>query len=681
LSGFAHGQTPDRRALVTAAHRVFPSLATFVASLKTTEDWPQDERRVLEAVRKVAYYDRPPLEFVDDPKAFIIDGMEKVMISDEPKNSPIYVNTTMLNLVAEGGRLSGNEILKVILTTLFHEHGHKIGEPNLSLRDRAASRFAQTLAPFIRAEPLGDQPNARLILLSLPQDLVETQLNDADEMVQPTFLILHQAKGIYTDLTPAATAGVTRSMDLLAPLMTELSRKVYQFVGGIQETIAQAFQQFMSGSSETARFFAELRRMGLPVDEIAEMATSTELRELQVLQLLQMRSVVVRDEIYVSLDASYMIGRTMRSRMTVRAEGFPLPSDFKIPLQISFRLPLNAKPNLDSVNFNVEYRPLADYANAAKISSVLRQGTDVNFLKVELPPNTTTSVQLRLRYNAGYLLIEPVRVKSKDGLTFAEFEIPPYIMASSSQFVAESVLIGGQDTVYLDRLIPLSGESQPDRGVNAPSEHRNPILLDTVGLWGSQDNQPQFRRHFEYQDPVIMMEHLTSDRFSLDPQNLPLEFQIQPGVRIREIRLHVQRTFIVTGVEPSARVDHVPVRGPSGETFKLPFVGEGTFNRTYQEFEVATLRAPQIFKSDLDNGNQLVRATFTLPFRMRGSLKDREGFAPPFGQPALVEIVTDDLKIHRVYFTKVNEVNCDASLVGNREGGAEAHQDFAKTAI
>ncbi|MGE0527444.1 MAG: hypothetical protein AB7P49_10305, partial [Bdellovibrionales bacterium] len=242
----------------------------------------------------------------------------------------------------------------------------------------------------------------------------------------------------------------------------------------------------------------------------------------------------------------------------------------------------------------------------------------------------------------------------KDSRWLARFEIPPDLVSLQQPLVAESILIDGQVSMYLESLLNIS--SGTSGRFSPPYPDRLEVEPGSLGFWGLLNGTKTFFNHFEFDRPAVILDNLHHpEHFSLNPSRLDLEFILSEETKLREIRVYFRRSLNVA--EPDEGKDQVLEVMIDGESRRVAAGGKARFTRDVTE--VLSVTAENIFREDLPDGRQRVRARLQLPFREARPLGPKEAHYIPVGYPIMVEIVTNDFRVLHHYF---GTGNCPSML-------------------
>lgn len=673
----AHSTEPlSREEMVRSAYRTLPALLSFITHLANFN--PDDkrkgpplianshERALFQRIVELAASNKVPLEFSDDRESFKLNPNEpeRLMRSTAVQDTSTGTNLDDGKIFVNRALLNSPEVnydLATILKLLFHEFAHKTPETNWGVRDRLAQIFSNQISPYITEQNIRD--GADLLLVSLPAKKIDKLIaaqNSGEPMA--TNLILLRLDGRYIDLTDDLYKRSRETTSLLRSMWTEANRAIMAIatsMAKVMQTVMQPiFQQFHRWASET---FGQQFSTDNPFDRM-----STDLKEIRILEVHEATSSAVANGIFLSIRATYTISRTDKNQMPIQVSGFPWKESFDVPVTLRVLIP--AKPSASAVagepaapEVDVEMRPNADYLTTGKILGVSRSGGVVSGFKVKFksePDQAVGRVGLLVTFGMGQLTLPAARVTTlENGFSEAIFELPAQFYPPGVTLAADAILINNERTVFLDRMITLSGDDTASQFV-PHAAHHNRFVENSVGIWGIEKGQDTFRRNFEFKDLVWILDNVNSERFTLNHSRLKLEFQLEREERIREIRLHVKRNLIALDVNPDRGEkgkDDPPIQIASqpieGKIYR--FASGGGMKEQRDVHDIAFVDANDIYYSYPPNaqGKQKVQATLSIPFHEMAAVKsDNEAYAPPMGYPYLIEVVTENLQTLRYYF-------------------------------
>lgn len=662
---------PNRETIVRAAFEAMPALLGYVEQLKSFEKHLPEarDRELFRRVGAIAAKGTVRLEFSDDRESFRLNP-------GEPER---LMRSTAVQDLATGQNLDDGEILinrallyegperlelAVLLKLLFHEFAHKTSELNWGVRDRLAQVFENQIGPHI-SEKMIDE-HSELIVLSLPTSKIDKQIGkvEQNQPVPSNLLLLRLGEG-YVDLTDNLNQRTGETTTLLRSMWTEANRMIFGIMREMSKVMTQAlkpvFEGFLKPLMQT--FGHDTAGMDEPFAKLE----GVDIKEIRTLEIHEAKASSIENGVFVSMRATYTIGRTDKTQMPIEVNGFPWRDSFPVPVMVHILIPTGPGQNPESAQIDVQVRPNADYLTAARVLGVSRQSGVVAGLKVRFANEDTAEVErvhLVAHYGMGHLMLQASRIERlENGQLEASFDIPASFYPRQVALVADAVVVNGERTLFLDRLVTLSDDDARSEFVRR-SELDNSFVDGSVGLWGLQDGKPTFRNHFHFRQPVWIIDNVKSDNFSLNHSGLKVEFQLRKEQKIREIRLYLNRSLILLDVSPDEKkeVRETVMVEMGGRTYR--FANGGKMKGQKDLHDIATIDANEIYSAYLPTGYQKVQAVLSIPFRTAGgseSEQANEAHAPPMGYPFLLEVVTENLQMLRYYFQDPSAPFADGS--------------------
>lgn len=656
---------PNRETLIEAAFRATPFLLKYVEQLKSFDKLLPDsrDRETFRQVLAIAARGQVKLEFSDDRESFRLNEgeperlMRSTAIQDGESgenldDGKIIVNRQLLNSLA--GPLELSNVLKL----LFHEFAHKTSELNWGVRDRLAQVYDNQITPHIMLRNVNE--NADLIVLSLPAAKIDKQIGPSPtNRPLPSNLVLVRLSDGYVDLTDNLHERTSSTTALLRSMWTEANRVIYGIMRGMMQALTQAMKPVFEGFFKP--FIKSFGGDPSNLDEPFARLENVDVKEIRTLEIHDAKASAVEDGLFVSMRATYTIGRTDKAEMPIQVTGFPWRDSFPVPVMIHMVVP---ERDPESAQIDVQMRPNADYMTTARASGLIRQGGLVSSLKVRFASESAEPIErvgLIVHFGMGHLTLDSMRIDRLDnGQIEALFEVPPSFCPPDVAMIADAILINGDRTVFLERLLTLSRDDG-GLGFVPRKEVTNEFVSGSVGLWGLQDGKPTFRNHFQFKEPVWIIDNVKSSNFSLNHSALKVEFQLRREQRIREIRLYLNRSLIAVDTTPDEGKESPQTISAEigGHTYR--FANGGKMKGQKDVSDITSIDASEIYSAYLPDGNQKVQAVLAVPFRMiEGASGPSDAHAPPMGYPFLLEVVTDSLQTLRYYFQDPNATQSDA---------------------
>lgn len=627
----------DRTPYVKAVHAHLPALMTYALNLKTFDDLPREDQRTLRQIAEVIRTSPSPLVYSGDRSLFYLNPgePERLMHTQSEVAAPIYVNTQMLNAnpYIDYGLLS---------KLLLHEYGHQAGEISISVRDRLAQFFEDSIRPFERHTQLAE--GTWLHYLSLPERLIEKELGAVEpNQPQPSFIVILERDGQYTDLTETLVTQLKPSSARMNSMWSEANRVLLQAVAQIAPAIFEAFKMGTGKLYEIAKAFVP--NLEPPDEMMLDMNFAP--KPLRIFEIQDVQWNATGDgQGRLTLKSVYTASVTDNRRLPIEINiGEKWKNKIPLPVVVYVTIP-SSKEGPIVVDANL--RADIDYSREAKLLSVLRSSGKLQAMKVlVVAPQQPKQVQLEIHFATGHLFLQPQSITPRqEGQYEVVFEPPHYLARWNDTITAESILINSETSHFLDHQVSLQ-EFVPDSSAKPPSR-KNSVVEDTLGLWGFQNDQPVLQRQFQQQNPPIFMDHVHSDRLSLSPSNMAIEFQLEHEEKIREIRVHFTRNLIVTRQkeDEELRVSDLTIEGTV-----YRFAQGGYYVRSKELHEIVAIPATQIYQSETALGRPRIKAEFQMPFKtVDGPLEADQVLLPPMITPLWIEVVTDNLQTLNVRF-------------------------------
>lgn len=642
----------ERRPLVEAAFRALPPMLNYVEGTKEFSKLPAEDQALFKKITDLTSQDQVELEFVDDEAIFRLPAGQapRLMATTSVHTGKILVNHTLL-------RRHDVELgLALVFKTLFHEYGHKVGEPNQGLRDRLAQFFENQLASHVQTISLED--NAQVIFLSLPVNQLDRELvPNLMNRPQPSNLVLVRRQDVYTDLTDSILSQMEVSTAALRSMWTALNQGIYmvaELVMNAMKSVAPAVDQFFQMAEEIT---------GQPVSKDENFFKSMDRRpkEISVLELHSANATEWgRDQWFVALRSTYSVTRTERQKIHFNMEGM-WNDIYPVPMTIYLTLPKD--PNDPKVGVHFALRPEADYRTGAEVRSVIRSNQSVASMKVRFPfAQAPRRAELMAHFGNGHLLLPGQEIREiKPGVVEVTFEVPSFLSSSGRPVAADAVLVDSEKMVFLQQMVSLTASASSP----AVKDPDLALVGDSLGLWGLEKGKWTFKKNFAFNEPPLLFDGLDMPTFSLNPSTMVLEFLISRSERIREIRFHFRR--MVTLLRDDEGKEQMSVRLVDGKLERL--VNAGKMVGKKDLYEIVSIGAQQItVKPTSAGGPWRVQAQFRLPFKSFRALEHpREAHGPPFLTPISIEVVSEGFQTLNHNFTSEMPKNCVQLLAGESE--------------
>ncbi len=670
----------QREPLVIAAYRTLPVLLNYVEQLKNFDSlFNSHDRKLFKRVIEIANSGQVPLEFSDDRESFRLNPgePERLMRSTGIQDTDTGRNLDDGKILVNRALLNGLEVqpdLATILKLLFHEVAHKTAELDWGVRDRLAQVFENQIAPHISVQNVRE--DADLIVLSLPASRIDKQIGQAAQANEPlpTNLILLRLGDGYVDLTDNMQKRTIGTTALLRSMWTEANRVIYMIMRQMAKAMTQAMRPVFEGFLKPMMkaFGGDVSGMDDPFEKLEQI----DVKEIRTLEVHEARSSSIQNGIFISMRATYTIGRTDKTQMPIQVSGFHWQDSYPVPVMIHVVVPTGPGQNPDDAQVDVQMRPNADYLTTGRSYGISRQNGVISTLKVKFKYDAVEPVErvsLILHYGMGHLTLNAARIeKLENGQVEAVFEIPASFYPPQVALVADAVLVNSERTVFLDRLITLSGDDS--ESVFVPhSELNNEFVDGSVGIWGLQAGKPTFRNHFQFREPVWIIDNVSSPNFTLNHSALRVEFLLRKEQKIREIRFYMKRSLIALDTTPDEGKEAPQIVTAEFDGRKYRFANGGKMKEQKDVHDITSIDASEIYSAYLPNGHQKVQAVLSVPFRILGSVATGDGseaaaYAPPMGYPFLLEVVTENLQTLRYYFQDPNaappQEDCEDILKG-----------------
>jgi hypothetical protein len=643
----------DRRPMVTALYNHLPVFLKYVQGLKEFANLPQGDQTIINKVTTTLETHHPALVFDSRAENFILQPGEppRLMRSETGADRPVLVNEKMLN--APETPIDVANLLKL----LFHEIGHKIGEPNWGVRDRTAQIFSEFIRPYVREKKLGTQ--SRLIMVSLDTKNVGSELAPVSmSLPQPTNLIFLQTAQGTKDLTPLMNNGLTSSASNLRSIWSELNRALFHLMDMMLEPMNILNDQVFGPLMKAFGAAYNTSTDGFPLPKAAP-------KELRLLNLHDIDGVELDNHSVVfSVRGLYNVARTA-NEIHISMGKKPLANAQEVPVVISGTV------SSSDTQLIVQVRPDINYATVAKVNGVMRTSGLVQNMKVTAAhPKLPYRGALRLQYPGGYLHVQAFAIKPAANNTFTfEFNISPHTQGIPTYLLAESLLIDDQTTIFLDREIEINDKTATQR----PQHHHTDgfqFIPGSAGFWGSENQKPVLHKDFQYMQSVILFHLSMSKQLSFNPSDMVAEFKVNRPAEIREMRILFKRLLILLDTKDYEDSDEpgkpLPILSlQMGDTIER-FAGAGTSWEQSDLFEtvIVPLDKVQHFTA---SGETTIRAFFKTPFKkLRDLATPTEVHAPAMFQPLAIELVTADLQTHIYQFGTPIPPDACASILGGK---------------
>ncbi len=668
-AGLLHAdEAVGRKPLVESAYRLLPSLLINAKESKSfMNQLGQQEKEVFDKIIERMKVLAPKLVYSQNQKKFIIppDTAPRLMwtpvkVKDGEEATEEIVDENIINI---------NEVLLedpslkidfVFLLKLFlHEVGHKIGEADLGMRDRLAQLFENHLRPYLKYEKIDTE--LELMIFSLPHGKVNVELAQVmDDEIQPSSLLMLKQGLHYIDLTSSFRQAMKVPTTNMRALWAELNKGIYS----ITEVIHVAMNQYMKPAMDQG--IEAINKLAgeevIKKDEGYRRLFEIMMRELRLVEIHSVEQVELNDSRLVSMKATFVITRTGKDYGHISINGTAmsdldknhpmyLQESYLVPMTIQLNIPRDSSADLQSLPFHVQLRAAADYSQVAKVGRLTRVNGQVSLLQVKFPSEENPkTVKMSAQYGSGYLMLAAKKIeKTVDGMYLAEFEIDPQFYQGETAFVADALLINLKKTVFLDRLVTLSGSEakvfHPE--IREPS---NAIVPQSVGMWGLKKGQLVFATEFDAGIPIHLEFGDGQLGFAVNPLEAVMDFQLQKKQKIKEIRFHYMRT--------SSEFELEPAKEASADGSRT--VKNIQKNETY---EVVSVEGKDLELGETSAGAQVARAKFQMPLEMldrpreelQAYLKENMGKKEFMfvASPVVLEIITEDLQTLRHYF-KIN---------------------------
>ncbi|HMN68085.1 MAG TPA: hypothetical protein PKC28_06050 [Bdellovibrionales bacterium] len=639
----------DRRALVETAYRMLPITLRYAVEVKELPPtWTELDKKILARVNTVASWN-PPLAFSDRPQDFRLLPHEPTRLM-RYEDGTVHVNLELLN------RDDLDLELPTLFKLLFHELGHAIGVPNWGERDHTAQHFENLLRPYTRTQKIGA---GEIVTFSLPIEKIETMLGaDWKRTSMPTTAVFFATQGHYFDLTESVESAARDILNMARPLSSEFNRVAY----GIGTNFGKIPAALMEALMTSPQLYGLIRALTGENPEFDFKVQESlrrlrfELHELRTLEVASIEATELEDSYFVHLKAAFRTSRTAKN-IRVNFGNVQENAEMTLPLSIHMALPRAPEKLLERARIQVTPRARSNYATEARVSGLIRAAGEggVSQFSVDLPLGTPEKIMLAVQSGAGYIHVPLSSTENTRNSLRARFAVPPSIRNSPRALLVEAVLIDNTDLVELDRVVQLSPETSR-LGMPDPRLHEKDLVPENVGLWGRFNGVQVFKTDFDYKEPSIILDQANGEHFILDHNNLLVEFRLPADVKIREVRLHLQRMLlIVNETDKEGREVH---EGPvDGEN--LRFASGGNLEEMRDFFDILVNSSDQVFRADLEEGRQIVRTKFQARFRKPRELEANEAYGPPLGNPVMLEIVTSDLQTIRHYFGDAAKMKFD----------------------
>jgi hypothetical protein len=235
------------------------------------------------------------------------------------------------------------------------------------------------------------------------------------------------------------------------------------------------------------------------------------------------------------------------------------------------------------------------------------------------------------------------------------FPIPLDGMNREQNLVGDSVVLGSDRSVYLNRLVQLTKS-----GASAVTPVSGHITGRGFGIWGRQNGEDKLFSGFENDDPLLMMEGVDAEYPSFNPASLKVQFEYQGQAEVREVRLHFQRMASIMDLseEPTPRVDQAQWDG-----VPIPITTNGTIAAKRDYYEVLSASGGELAFLRLADGTQRIMATLKAQWQPIRPLNAREAYMIPLIHPVLVEVMLSNGDVLTHGFSRKG-LNCANLLAG-----------------
>lgn len=654
-------QAVQRQAMVKAARKALPDMLQVYISQKDFQNVPAEKQAVFKALLEISRHSISELKFVNDSGKFIITEGEapRLMRTSEDPNGPVFVNAELLN------QDSLEYSLPFLIKTLCHEFSHKIGNVPLDLRDRVAQDLEDFLSPDWKQDFETTENGERLLVFSLANDKIQTSLNHASrDSLQPTFYVFVQHEGRIDDITSVLYQRTENSTALFKSTWSIASHMVFglfQGMSGLMSEFSKALDPVMQALASA--FGAK------PPETTFKDALGTPGEPMHELKLLQIQDAELHTvagrpgQVFLDLKGVFERARSHR-RIKLNAGGLAVPDSYPVPVTLAGVLSL--REGAKASDLRITPRAAPDFKDTAKVKGIQRQQGAVSKLTFEVKSSAPLKKAEMMAYYRGGSLLYPLTLQPQaNGTYLATFEPGPEFAAAPFTMITDSLLLNSEDAVFLDRLIDLN-EGRNDQ---APPPAATGIAPDSIGLWGIHGREQQLQKAFGSQNPPIFMDGVSSRVFFLKPSDLPLEFETEAGMKIRQIRLFWSRALFFVEFdreEAKAKPHEHPMFEILIDGKRRRFTGGSSKVRERRDiYETITFDQAHIhYLQSHTPGRQRVIGRIQVPYKfLREELADNEAFFPAQVIPMMVEIVTDDYRTFTHYFPSTDqEIKCDDLL-------------------
>jgi len=538
------------------------------------------------------------------------------------------------------------------------EVGKEITEEDLGLRDQIGQLFENHLRPHLKP-PVKVGDNQELLVFSLHIDQVQNELAKVeDDELQPTTLLMLKRNNSYVDLTPNFSKALIVPTRNMRSMWAELSNAF----NGITQVIHAILNKFLAPKMQDGMNFLNAIRqlMGQERDEETDEGFKKfldfALNEIRTVEIKSIDEVELKDEHFVSMKATFNLTRSKRDFGTVLVRGTPmselpkdhpmyLPDNFLVNLTLQFNLPKDNSANLEALPLHVQLRPDADLSKSAKVGSITPSHGQVQSFKVKFQLDEAPhSTELPVRYGDGVITLKPSNAEKVGSNEYVlEFSIDPNMYKHPVAFIADSLLINHNKTLFLDRLISLNSS-----GTNTlpSSNSANEIIPGTAGIWGLKNGQVHFAKEFDAGAPIdLSFGEGKSGWLTVRPTEVALDFQMRQIQKIREVRFHYKLASTEVEMDPEqpptesgGRIAKTISKKETHEIISIP-------GDEIQSSATAVMHSRALFAIPLDilkGTREEIRARVM-------ATQDKKDFSF-IVNPLLLEVVTEDLQTHRHYF-------------------------------
>lgn len=653
----------DRKPLVEVAYRMFPGLLRNAISLKEfNQQLTDDEKAIIKRMKKYGKAHMSRLIYVPNTNNQFVEkeGEAPRLMRTPPEitaDEKIFVNETLLqdpNL----------EIDFLFLQKLFfHEISHKTGDISQGLKDRIAQQFENHIRLY--SKPARKIANGvELLIFSIPAEKLDVEFEKVSDIeIQPSVMLMLKRGNTYYNLMPQLNEAIKRPILTMRSMGAEINKAIFP-VMGIMGSAIEAMMQIMA--EQVGALVPLLQSFGINTNGLSKEAI---LGQTQSLLVAETRSIDIHDVeavqfpgmTYLSMKTTFAVSRTNKN-LEIGFNGSPSTEggekeidfmnwkdSFPVSIHIQAEVPSGANADLSQTKFHIQIRPTIDFTKTAKVGRTIRTNGSVTSMEVAVPADKTpTNMQMVVNYGSGSLLLQARGGDLiADRLYKIHFEFDSSIYGNPAALVADSVLVDGEKTIYLDQLVNLSS---PEKTMyHTPNSNKESIIPNSLGFWSNKDGKAHFAVDFGSGSPILLAQHASNQTLSLPavhPDQMVMDFKLKSLQKIKQIRLHQKRMVILI----------VPDKEREGNYVKRMKKDE------WQEILAADVA--QIQAAQISSDTQMVRVLFQPKFKVREhpGEKYKESLVFPTLNPIMVEVVLEDLQTLRYYFNSSVSKACEWAL-------------------